>query len=134
MGKRSRIRYNNVKWGKMIKERKEAFVKLFKHFSEEAYKTAKEKGWCGKDKEPYTIIELLLNLHAEVSEAFEAMREGNPKDMYCPAFTSLETELADVIIRIMTASESMGLKISEAIISKMEYNKTRSYRHGNKRY
>jgi NTP pyrophosphatase (non-canonical NTP hydrolase) len=42
-------------------------------------------------------------------------------------------ELADCIIRILDYCGKEGIDIEEAIRLKHEYNKTRTYRHGNKR-
>jgi NTP pyrophosphatase (non-canonical NTP hydrolase) len=42
-------------------------------------------------------------------------------------------ELADCIIRILDYCAHAGIDIDKAILMKHEYNKTRPYRHGNKR-
>ncbi len=42
-------------------------------------------------------------------------------------------ELADVCIRIFDLCGLMGIDLERALKEKMEYNKTRSYRHGNKK-
>lgn len=42
------------------------------------------------------------------------------------------SELADVIIRILDASEELEIETARVLIHKMRYNKTRAYRHGGK--
>jgi len=43
-------------------------------------------------------------------------------------------ELADAVIRIMDYFESKGWDLEHVIELKHDYNKTRSYRHGGKKY
>jgi NTP pyrophosphatase (non-canonical NTP hydrolase) len=90
----------------------------------EAYKTACEKGWHTEFREMGTILCLI---HGEVSEAMEADRRGEGWDR-------VTEELADVCIRIFDLCGSMNLNLEKAIMEKMEYNKTRSYKHGGKSY
>ena len=105
------------------------FQQAWTYLAEDVHNNAKDKGWWDTEKK---IPEELLLLHAEVSEATEAMRKGNPPDSHIPEFTGLEAELADVVIRIMDIAEGMNLRVSEAIVAKHEYNKGRSHRHGGK--
>lgn len=105
------------------------FQQAWTYLAEDIHNNAKDKGWWDTEKK---VPEELLLLHAEVSEATEAMRKGNPPDSHIPEFTGLEAELADVVIRIMDIAEGMNLRVSEAIIAKHEYNKGRSHRHGGK--
>jgi NTP pyrophosphatase (non-canonical NTP hydrolase) len=71
-------------------------------------------------------------MHSELSEALEALRHDNPPDDKIPNFSGLEAELADVIIRIMDFSAHYNLAIAEAILAKIEFNKTREFKHGGK--
>ena len=96
----------------------------------DTHKTAKDKGWFDKDK-PFP--ECLALMHSELSEALEAYRHHSPKDEHCPEFGNLEIELADCIIRIFDYAEYAGLDVPGAILAKNAYNKTRPYRHGNKK-
>lgn len=100
---------------------------------------ATEKGWHDK---PRSIGDLLANVHAEVSEAFEEYRKGVPIDhIYYEGVEGREValkpcgfpiELADVIIRIADMAEEHGINLKQAIIVKNAYNETRSYCHGGK--
>jgi len=107
------------------------FIKTFKQLQLEAYNTAVEKGWWNKPKSTGENIALM---HSELSEALEAYRKGNPQSKKIPDYTEIEEELADVIIRIMDfAGYKRWLNIPGAILAKMQYNKTRSYKHGGKK-
>ena len=101
----------------------------FDEMIKQAYETAVKHGWHDT---PRTDGEILCLIHSEVSEALQALRDGNPPDKHCQQFSSLEVELADVIIRIMDYAGDKSLDIAGAIMAKMEYNKTRPYRHGGK--
>lgn len=69
-------------------------------------------------------------MHSELSEALEAIRNGNPMDEKCPEFTNEEIELADCAIRIFDYCKHFNLRIFQAMIAKHKYNKTRPYKHG----
>jgi hypothetical protein len=73
-------------------------------------------------------------MHSELSEALEGFRKGNPPDEHIPEFTSVEVELADCVIRILDFAEGNNLRVVEAMFAKAEYNKTRSHRHGGKKF
>jgi len=105
--------------------------KFTEAWNEEAEKNlaiAKEHGW-------YTAVndcEKIVLMHAELSEAIEGLRKGNPPDSHIPEYSSLEAELADVVIRIMDYSAAKGLRLAEAIEAKSLYNSKRSFKHGGK--
>ena len=65
-----------------------------------------------------------------MSEALEALRDGNRRDDKLHGFLGVEVELADVIIRIMDISCKRGWRVADALILKNAYNKTRPYKHG----
>ena len=93
--------------------------------------TAVAKGWWD---EPRSIAEILSNIHAEVSEAWECYRDGEMR-------TSLKdgkpegfgVEMADIVIRVVDACQGLGIDLTEALEWKMQYNETRPYPHGGKR-
>jgi hypothetical protein len=73
-------------------------------------------------------------MHSELSEALEALRNGNQPDDHIPEFTGAEAELADVVIRIMDVAAAKGWRVAEAIMAKTSYNKTRPFKHGGKAF
>jgi len=66
---------------------------------------AKKHGWY---ETPVPFPQSIANIHSEVSEAFEAVKVGNPPDKHCPEFSSVEIELADIVIRVMDTCEYLG--------------------------
>jgi NTP pyrophosphatase (non-canonical NTP hydrolase) len=100
-----------------------------------AYNNAKEHGW---HDEPRTVGDLICLMHSELSEALEEHRNGHkPEHIYYnenkPSKPEgIPIELADCIIRIFDFCGKYNIDLQNAIEEKMEYNKTRPYRHGNK--
>lgn len=89
---------------------------------DQAHKTAKEKGWWDS---PRPLLELICLMHCELSEAAEAYRKKEGDDR-------IVEEFADVLIRIFDLCGSRGWDLESAVKHKMEFNKTRPYRHGGK--
>lgn len=81
-----------------------------------------EKGWY--EPEP-TVPELLCMIHSEVSEVVDAYRNGRDNE--------IGEELADIILRTLDLSAHLEIDIHSAVLNKLEYNKTRPYRHGGKK-
>lgn len=98
----------------------------------DVFRTAREHGWHDEERNDGECIALM---HSELSEALEALRK-NPlqKDEHCPAFTNLEVELADCVIRIMDYAGMRNLDVAGAILAKAEYNRTRPVKHGGKKF
>ena len=101
---------------------------------EESNQTAKTKGWW--EDSDRNIGEILALIHSEVSEVYRVKgkdclhenwfdEKGKPE-----GFT---VELADVIIRIADLCGEFGLDLENALTTKLSYNKSRPYRHGNKK-
>ena len=90
----------------------------------ECHRVAKSKGWWIK---PRNDGELIALMHSELSEALEAMRKHDHDKKI-----QLAEELADCCIRIFDYCGSRKIDLEKALLKKIEYNKTRPYRHGKK--
>lgn len=110
--------------------------KSLQEWQTELHQTAREKGWHNDEN---TVWKMLGNIHAEVSEAWEEARRPDfdvnsiryrEKDGKPEGFA---TELADIVIRCFDTAGALGIDLEEIIALKAEFNKSRPFRHGNKR-
>lgn len=98
-----------------------------------AHNSAVDKGfWNGITDNDHTRAAFLMLMVSELGEACEAQRQNITKSEHIPEFTGEEEELADCIIRILDYAGAYNLRLAEAVIAKMEYNRTRPYKHGKK--
>lgn len=99
-----------------------------------SHKNAKEKGFWDRETSFGSLIALV---HSEVSEALEDYRGNNDIDKIYKQSNGkpcgVPVELADAVIRIFDICGGYNIDLEEAIKVKMEYNKTRDYRHEDKR-
>lgn len=78
---------------------------------------------------PVDITKSLCWIHSEVSEAFDAWQHGSKPSTKIP-YSTLVEELADVFIVMADMCQANGFDLAKAIIDKIDFNKTREYRHG----
>ena len=87
-------------------------------------------------KNAYTLLALVVPalfwvsaaialMHSELSEALEAMRIHADRE-------AVAEELADCCIRIFDYCGARDIDLENALLKKIEFNKTRPYRHGKK--
>jgi len=91
-------------------------------YIEECHSIATEKGWWDNERNDGELIALM---HSELSEALEAMRNHGNKE-------AIAEELADCCIRIFDYCGARDIDLEKTLLQKIEYNKTRPYRHGKK--
>jgi NTP pyrophosphatase (non-canonical NTP hydrolase) len=121
--------------------------------SEQVHQNNVEKGfWEGQKN----VGELLMLVVSELGEAIEAHRKGRIASFNFGTLKSLEKsgytwedsnlsfkssfeeeikdtfqdEIADAIIRLLDLSAGLGIDIGWHIDQKLNYNKTRAYKHG----
>ena len=85
------------------------------------------------DEEP-PVSELLMNIHGEVSELWEAYRKGilAEKCVKCD-LTNEEEEVADILLRTLDYAGSRGLDVEKIVAMKLTHNRMRGHRHGGKK-
>lgn len=97
----------------------------------ECIKTAREHGFSPNEdidnieKNKWYLASKLALIHSEISEMLEAIREDNWNNMI--------EEGIDVIIRTLEYLSCLkDVNIEEELYKKMEINKNRKFKHGNK--
>lgn len=87
-----------------------------------------EAGWYSDirtgERISRNVPEMLCLIHSEISEALEGYRK-NLKDDHLPQYSSIEVELADVLIRVFDLCGYLNLDIGNTFIDKYNYNQTR---------
>lgn len=101
----------------------------------DSFQNAKDHGWHDSNR---SIGDLICLMHSELSEALEEHRNGRaPNEVYFNEQKpqkpeGIPVELADCIIRIFDFCGLHNIDLESVLKQKMEYNRTRPYRHGNK--
>ncbi len=95
-----------------------------KELTEQMHELVKSKGWYEKDsKRPQTSRNLAVSLSIEAAEILEHFQFGDEiKDK-----DELGSELADVTLYLLQLASVSGIDLEEAVLKKIEVNKTRSW-------
>lgn len=118
--------------------------------SKQIFEANKAKGFWDKER---NVGEMLMLVTSELGEAIEAHRKSkfanlsayfeniryskDSENSYIDAFKlnikgSFEEEIADAIIRLLDMSGGLNIDIGKHIEVKLQYNATRTYKHGKK--
>lgn len=109
-------------------------AEVLNHLAVSINQWANQKGFWGFGKEgvlPDNVLvknTKLLLVVSEIVECMEGLRK--PVDSPLENFTNEEEELADAIIRILDYAGQYDLRIGEAVLAKIAFNKGRPYKHG----
>lgn len=100
---------------------------------DEVHKNAKEHGWHDKQR---SALEVHMLCVSELAEATEEVRSGRDVFYWGQELKpeGEKVELVDCVIRIWDYFGEMGWDFEDVLRLKHEYNKSRAYRHGGKRY
>ena len=91
----------------------------------------KKQGFWDREQTMKEVALKIAHMHSELSEAYECARHGGKRpDKNILGYTGLEVQLADVLGILLDLMFAHDLRIPEALLHKMEFNKTRKYLHG----
>lgn len=116
-----------------VEQRNHDIINGFNVMADLSTDSAEANGWEIKN-DTLNMCQKILLMHEELSEASRALREDNPMSKKIPKFSKLEEELADTMLRIGHFAKRLRLRIGEAMIAKVDHNKTRGHKHGNLKF
>lgn len=106
---------------------------MLNELAKEIHENAVAHGWWD---EPRSFGEVDALCHSELSEALEEHRKGYAPDEIYYGYNGkpegIAVEMADCMIRILDWFGKENIDVDKIMRLKMEYNKTRPYRHGGK--
>jgi NTP pyrophosphatase (non-canonical NTP hydrolase) len=100
----------------------------------EAFEISCSKGWHAPG-DTRTLGDWITLIHSELSEAYEEYRNGHPINevrIVNGKPEGVAVEIADAAIRIFDFCAMYDIDLTEVVRLKMDYNRTRSFRHGGK--
>lgn len=112
--------------------------KTISELQKEVHENAKAHGWWNGER---NFGELLMLVVSEASEALEEYRNGHEvNETYYSKdkqgndkMEGVPSELADIVIRVMDLCGKYNIDLEKVISEKHQYNKSRPFKHGNKR-
>ena len=98
-------------------------VELLNRLSEATNKCSIASG--GWDNDP-SDGEKIASLHSKISTIWECVRRQDPKDEKMPTFTRVESEMADLVLKLMDYAQQRRLRLGEAVIARHRLNLNRA--------